>query len=74
MKDPNAQYYSKQWQRRFFRSKKNGNWVENACSKCGRGMMKHIYDFQLENRGKQNIICSTCSRKEDKKALKELSI
>lgn len=56
----------------MFRSQREGNWVENGCAKCGKGMTKRIYDFQSVHRGKENIICSTCDKKIRKKELKNI--
>lgn len=55
----------------MFNAKRKGEWVENACSKCKKGMMKKIYDFQSKHRPGR-VICSTCDKKQRKKDLKEL--
>jgi len=57
---------------RLCRNKANGEWVENACSICNGGMLKRIYEFQKENRP-QGVICSSCSRKQDRKLLSDLN-
>ena len=54
----------------MFSAKNNGEWVEKGCSKCKKGMLKRIYDYQVESRGKTNTICSTCDKKERFKQLK----
>jgi hypothetical protein len=59
----------KQMQAIYFAEKESGEWVENGCDKCGRGMTGRIYRFQRENRP-QGTICMTCSKKELKKELK----
>ena len=66
-----AVHSAKRTSAKMFRLQENGEWVEHGCDMCGGGMSKRIYDFQRENRP-QGTICSMCSKKEDKKSLKEL--
>ena len=54
----------------YFKQHETGEWVENGCDKCGKGMTGRIYRFQRENRP-QGTMCMTCSKKELKKQLKE---
>lgn len=57
----------------MFSEKENGEWVENGCDKCGKGMTGRIYRFQKENRP-EGTICMTCSKKEFKKDLQNFKL
>jgi ABC-type phosphate/phosphonate transport system ATPase subunit len=66
-------YYGKKFAGRYFRLKEQCLWIDKGCGKCHRGMSKYLYDKQIENgRTPETTICSGCSKRADKKALKEL--